>query len=149
MMASQYGTSGPTVSSKDETVQDSDTPGEPMYRIGDLAREFGVTLRTLRFYEDRGLITPDRSGSTRLYDAIQRGRLEIALFGKRIGLSLGEIRDILDLQGTSPDNPPTVSARERIEGIYSQQLAMLEDRLAQTAQAIEELNAKLATLKAR
>jgi DNA-binding transcriptional MerR regulator len=62
------------------------------YTIGDLAREFGVTLRTLRFYEDRGLLSPRREGLARIYDAQDRSRLAVILKGKRLGFTLTEIR---------------------------------------------------------
>src|SRR5918996_5299258 len=62
------------------------------YTIGDLAREFGVTLRTLRFYEDRGLLSPRRDGTARIYDARDRARLAVILKGKQLGFTLTEIR---------------------------------------------------------
>jgi DNA-binding transcriptional MerR regulator len=74
-------------------------PGEDRgktYTIGDLAREFGVSLRTLRFYEDRGLLSPRRVGSTRLYDARDRERIILILKGKRLGFTLTEIRALLE-----------------------------------------------------
>ncbi|MBU3731624.1 MAG: MerR family transcriptional regulator [Beijerinckiaceae bacterium] len=70
--------------------------GENTFTIGDLAREFGVTLRTLRFYEDRGLITPRRSGMTRLYSEKARSRLALILKGKHLGFTLTEIRAMLE-----------------------------------------------------
>ncbi|NIW86644.1 MAG: MerR family transcriptional regulator, partial [Gammaproteobacteria bacterium] len=68
-----------------------------VYSIGDLAREFDVTPRTIRFYEDQGLLSPARSGQNRVYTARDRTRLKLILRGKRLGFSLSEIRDILDL----------------------------------------------------
>jgi len=68
-----------------------------IYSIADLAREFGVTARTIRFYEDEGLIKPRRQGLTRLYSAHDRVRLSWILRGKRLGFSLAEIRELLDL----------------------------------------------------
>ena len=67
------------------------------FSIGDLAREFGVTLRTLRFYEDKGLLAPKRAGASRIYGRRDRARLKLALLGKRVGFSLNEIREMLDL----------------------------------------------------
>lgn len=77
---------------------------ERTYRIGELASEFDVTLRTLRFYEDKGLIAPRRVGSTRLYSRADRARLKIILLGKRVGLSLVDIREILELYDPSGNN---------------------------------------------
>ncbi|MEO0496678.1 MAG: MerR family transcriptional regulator [Pseudomonadota bacterium] len=67
------------------------------YRIGDLAREFDVTLRTLRFYEDKRLLRPKRLGTTRLYSALDRERLQLILKGKKVGFALSEIRRLLSL----------------------------------------------------
>ncbi|WP_033067777.1 MerR family transcriptional regulator [Thalassospira australica] len=67
------------------------------YTITDLAREFEVTTRTIRFYEDQGLISPDRQGQTRIYSQRDRVRLRLIMRGKRLGFSLKEIRDLLNL----------------------------------------------------
>jgi DNA-binding transcriptional MerR regulator len=67
------------------------------YGIGMLAREFGVTTRTIRFYEDQGLLAPEREGLNRVYDARDRVRLRLILRGKRLGFSLAEIGEILDM----------------------------------------------------
>jgi len=68
-----------------------------IYSIAELAREFAITARTIRFYEDEGLIKPRRQGLTRLYSAGDRTRLGWILRGKRLGFSLGEIKQLLDL----------------------------------------------------
>lgn len=79
-----------------ETVSTTSTGNsDAIYRIGHLAREFNVTLRTLRFYEDKGLLTPKRNGTTRLYSDDDRKRLMLILFSKNVGCSLVEIREIL------------------------------------------------------
>ncbi|MEJ1157025.1 MerR family transcriptional regulator [Prosthecomicrobium sp. N25] len=67
------------------------------FTIGDLAREFDVTLRTLRFYEDKGLLNPRREGLNRIYNRRDRARLKLVLMGKRVGFSLTEIKEMLDL----------------------------------------------------
>ncbi len=67
------------------------------YTISELAREFAVTPRALRFYEDKGLLTPRRDGMNRVYSHRDRARLQMILRGKRVGLSLIEIKEILDL----------------------------------------------------
>jgi len=68
-----------------------------IYSIAELAREFAVTARTIRFYEDEGLIKPRRQGLTRLYSTHDRVRLSWILRGKRLGFSLAEIKELLDL----------------------------------------------------
>ena len=70
--------------------------------IADLAREFDVTTRTIRFYEDEGLLTPERQGQTRVYHVRDRVRLKLILRGKRLGFSLKEIAEILDLYDSEP-----------------------------------------------
>ena len=77
----------------------AEMPRDPqrIYSIAELAREFAITARTIRFYEDEGLITPKRQGLTRLYSAGDRTRLGWILRGKRLGFSLAEIKELLDL----------------------------------------------------
>jgi DNA-binding transcriptional MerR regulator len=77
----------------------TETPRDPqrIYSIAELAREFAITARTIRFYEDEGLIKPRRQGLTRLYSAGDRTRLGWILRGKRLGFSLAEIKELLDL----------------------------------------------------
>jgi len=67
------------------------------FTISDLCEEFGVTARALRFYEDEGLIAPERRGTQRIYSHRDRARLAWILRGKRVGFSLGEIREMIDL----------------------------------------------------
>ena len=67
------------------------------YTIGELAGEFGVSTRTLRHYEEQGIVAPQRKGQRRIYSRRDRGRLRLALQGKRVGFSLAEIREMLDL----------------------------------------------------
>ena len=67
------------------------------FTISDMAREFGVTLRRLRFYEDKHLLNPRRDGMNRLYSRRDRARLKLVLMGKKVGFSLAEIKDMLDL----------------------------------------------------
>ena len=77
----------------------AEMPRDPqrIYSIAELAREFAITARTIRFYEDEGLIKPRRQGLTRLYSAGDRTRLGWILRGKRLGFSLAEIKELLDL----------------------------------------------------
>jgi DNA-binding transcriptional MerR regulator len=77
-------------------------PGSVTFGIADLAREFDVTTRTIRFYEAEGLIAPARRGQQRIFGARDRVRLKLILRGKRLGFSLGEIREIIDLYDSAP-----------------------------------------------
>ena len=77
-----------------------DTPdlhNRDSYTISDLSDEFGVTARALRFYEDEGLIAPERKGLTRVYSKRDRARLAWIMRAKNVGFSLGEIREMIDL----------------------------------------------------
>lgn len=67
------------------------------FKISDLAKEFGVTLRTLRFYEDRGLLNPERRGTTRIYSRRDRMRLRLVQFAKTLGFSLTEAKQLIDV----------------------------------------------------
>ena len=69
----------------------------PTYSISDLAQEFALTTRAIRFYEDEGLLSPRRRGLSRIYGERERTRIKLILRGKRLGLTLAEIREILDL----------------------------------------------------
>jgi len=72
------------------------------YGIAELAREFEVTTRTIRFYEDRGLLRPKREGQRRVYSSGDRVRLRLIMRGKRLGFSLGEIGEMIDLYDVDP-----------------------------------------------
>ncbi|RDE25000.1 MerR family DNA-binding transcriptional regulator [Motiliproteus coralliicola] len=77
---------------------------EKTYSISDLSREFEITTRSIRFYEDQGLLEPTRRGQTRVYSKGDRVRLKLIMRGKRLGFSLAEIREIITIYDTSPDS---------------------------------------------
>ena len=79
-----------------------DVRSNTTYTISELATEFDVTTRTIRFYEDQGLLKPKRNGLSRIYSPRDRVRLQLVLRGKRIGFSLAEIRDIMDMYDSEP-----------------------------------------------
>ena len=108
------------------------------YTIGDLAREFGVSLRTLRFYEDRGLLKPQRAGASRLYDGAQRARLELILKGKQLGFTLAEIQRLLERPERGEGAPKLRLSRKQIDD----QLAHLERQKAEIEAAIAELQSQ-------
>lgn len=76
----------------------------PTYSIRQLCREFGATARALRFYEDKGLLNPARKGQTRVYTSRDRARLKLILRGRRIGFTLSEIQEMLDLYDRKDHN---------------------------------------------
>jgi DNA-binding transcriptional MerR regulator len=109
------------------------------YAIGDLAREFGVSLRTLRFYEDRGLLNPRRVGSSRLYDASDRERLALILKGKRLGFTLTEIRTLLEQEERGQGSAAKLQLSPQQ---VDDQIAHLERQKAEIESAIAELKAQ-------
>src|SRR5210317_1667393 len=85
-------------------MQQFATPMQNTYSISDLAQEFGVTTRTIRFYEEKGLLNPQRDGSHRRYSAGDRTKLRLILRGKRIGFSLDESAEIIGMYGSPGNN---------------------------------------------
>ena len=82
---------------------------EQTYSIGELAREFDVTPRAIRFYEDQGLLAPQRAGSRRIYGKRDYVRLKLTLRGKRLGLSLSEVGAMFDLYDSARDEKPQLA----------------------------------------
>jgi DNA-binding transcriptional MerR regulator len=109
---------------------------EEFTRIGEMAKSFDVTLRALRFYEDRGLIHPRREGTTRLYSHRDRARLKLILLGRRVGFSLREVKQMMDLY--DPKGSNTRQLKLVLEK-SQRQLGRLETRRAALDEAIGEL----------
>ena len=80
------------------------TVSDQTYTISELAKEFGVTTRTMRFYEEKGLISPRREGQKRLYSSADRVRIKLILRGKRIGMSLAECVEVIDMYDPGHNN---------------------------------------------
>lgn len=115
-----------------------DEPGKKTtFTIGELAKEFGVTLRTLRFYEDKGLLNPKRDGLNRLYNRRDRARLKLVLMGKKVGFSLNEICDMLDLYDLRDGQ--VVQLRVALDK-FNQQIGILQEQKQNIEQAIDELS---------
>ena len=126
-------------SSLDILIETPASDTDHLSTIGDMARTFGVSLRALRFYEDRGLLRPLRRGTSRLYDATARRNLRLILQGKQLGFTLSEIQEILATPGGGPDAAALELALppEQIEA----QLSHLERQRADLDQAITVLRA--------
>lgn len=108
---------------------------EPTYTITELAREFELTPRAIRFYEDQGLIAPKRAGVQRVYTKRDRTRLRLTLRGKRLGLSLAEIRELIDMYDTAPESSQLARLLEV--------LARRREKLAQQREDIEAVLGEL------
>lgn len=118
------------------------------FAISDLAREFGITPRTIRFWEDQGILAPQREGSKRVFTRRDRARLKMALRGKRLGLSLAEIKDLIGMYASTEDETPQLleclrvmsKRREALE----QQREDIEAMLAEIAQFEQQCQLELA-----
>ena len=107
-----------------------------LYSVGELARELDITPRALRFYEDKKLIAPRRVGNARVYTRRDRGRLILILRGKRLGFTLREIREWLDLYEADPRQLRQVGA---LTGVVSERIAILEQKREDIDATIAEL----------
>lgn len=107
------------------------------FSISELAREFDVTPRAIRFYEDQGLLAPRRDGQRRIYAPRDRTRLKLTLRGKRLGLSLSEIRELIDMYEPGRDERPQL---ERL-------LAVLEAHRKSLLQQRADIEAQLGELQ--
>lgn len=107
-----------------------------IYSIGELAKEFDITTRSIRFYEDQGLLAPQRQGQTRLYTNKDRVRLKLILRGKRLGFSLSETKnlfDLYDMENSSARQLHTV-------------LALIDDKKSSLKQQLEDIKVLLVEL---
>ena len=126
---------------------DSHAGGKSAFTIGELSREFGVTLRALRFYENKGLISPHRDGLARLYSQGDRTRLALILNGKKLGFTLGEIRQMIALEEGDADAKSLTLSREKcLEQIemLKRQKAEIEEGLAELSRIYDSLSGKIA-----
>ena len=106
--------------------------------ITELAQEFDITPRAIRFYEDKGLLTPQRAGRNRVYAQRDRTRLKLTLRGKRLGLSLQEIKQLVDMYDSPSDTVPQLQAFLQVLSVHrtllEQQREDIEITLAEIAQ---------------
>jgi DNA-binding transcriptional MerR regulator len=120
---------------RSRAARPSAPPAGATYTISDLAREFALTTRAIRFYEDEGLIAPQRVGRARVYGERERVRIRLILRGKRLGLALAEIAEILDLYDVGGDRAQ-----------LSKFLVVLADRRARLLQQREDIDQMLAEI---
>ena len=117
-------------------------PTEETYGISDLAREFDVTPRAIRFYEDQDLLAPQRAGQRRIYSKRDYVRLKLILRGKRLGLSLSEVREMLDLYDGAGDE------RAQLE-LFLDSLVARREQLQRQRADIDEMLGEIAVFEAQ
>ena len=108
------------------------------YTIGELAQEFDLTTRALRFYEDCGLVTPQRSGRNRIYTARDRTRLKLTLRGKRLGLTLAEVKDLVGMYESPRDTEPQL---KKLLVVLAEHRSQLEQQLTDLHLTLDEVRA--------
>ncbi|MGB6105577.1 MAG: MerR family DNA-binding transcriptional regulator [Pusillimonas sp.] len=122
---------------------------EPTWTISELAQEFSITPRTIRFYEDQGIVSPTRDGRNRVYHARDRTRLKLALRGKRLGFQLAEILSLIDMY----DGPgKTVAQLQHYLAVLDKHRLVLEQQrhdLDETLKAIDKQRKNCESLLAR
>lgn len=125
---------------------------ERFYSVTQLGAELGVTVRTLHFYEAQGLLTPRRAGNTRVYTQRDRARMILILRGKRLGFSIREIREYLELYDVDPTHEEQLKAllktvHSRIHRLEDQRVA-LDQTLAELRSIEQQITAALEGIKA-
>jgi len=106
------------------------------FTIGQLAREFDLTTRAIRFYEDCGLLSPQRSGRNRVYSTRDRTRLKLTLRGKRLGLTLAEVKELVDMYESPRDTQPQL---KKFLVVLAAHRAQLEQQLADLSVTLDEV----------
>ena len=119
------------------TPPNAASEGARQFTITELAHEFDITPRAIRFYEDMGLLTPARDGRNRVYTVRDRTRLKLTLRGKRLGLSLQEIKQLVDMYESPSDTAQQLTAF----------LAILQAHREQLAQQMEDIQITLAEIQ--
>src|SRR3954464_4430892 len=109
------------------------------FTISELAREFDLTTRAIRFYEDCGLLAPQRAGRNRIYTARDRTRLKLTRRGKRLGLTLSEVKELVDMYESPRDTQPQLKKFLTVLALHRQQL---EQQLADLHANLEEVRAQ-------
>ena len=110
----------------------------PTYTISELAREFDLTTRAIRFYEDCELLAPQRNGRNRIYTARDRTRLKLTLRGKRLGLTLAEVKELVDMYESPRDTQPQLKKFLVVLAAHREQL---EQQLADLHATLDEVRA--------
>jgi len=127
---------------------DSAKEGTKALTITELAQEFDITPRAIRFYEDVGLLAPDRAGRNRVYTQRDRTRLKLTLRGKRLGLSLQEIKQLVDMYDSPADTAPQLQAFLKVLAAHRQLLEQQREDIDITLAEIVQHEARCRQLLA-
>ena len=109
------------------------------FTIGELAREFDLTMRAIRFYEDCGLLAPQRNGRHRVYTQRDRTRLKLTLRGKRLGLTLAEVKELVDMYESPRDTQPQLT---KFLLVLASHRSQLEQQMADLSLTLDEVRAQ-------
>jgi DNA-binding transcriptional MerR regulator len=109
------------------------------FTISELAREFDLTTRAIRFYEDCGLLNPQRHGRNRVYTARDRTRLKLTLRGKRLGLTLAEVKELVDMYESPRDTQPQL---KKFLAVLAAHRSQLEQQLTDLHATLDEVRAQ-------
>jgi DNA-binding transcriptional MerR regulator len=137
---------GGTAANSNETHAMND---EDFARIGEMAKNYGVTLRTLRFYEDKGLLNPSATAAHGLYTRKDRARLKLILLGRKVGFSLREVKQMIDLYDPTGSNSKqlrlTLEKSEKQRARLEKQKLVIEDAISELDQAMSTVREMLAS----
>ena len=129
----------------------SKSENETTFAIGELAREFDITPRSIRFYEEQGLLSPTRTGQNRVYLNKDRVRLKLILRGKRLGFSLAEVKTLFDMYDSNPNSAVQLEAMlemsEQKRAVLNQQLEDIQMLMTQLDDVETRCREELAELK--
>ncbi|MEY4562125.1 MAG: hypothetical protein RLZZ618_1402 [Pseudomonadota bacterium] len=121
------------------TVVAQVSPSSATFTIGELAQEFDLTTRAIRFYEEGGLLCPTRSGRQRVYSARDRTRLRLTLRGKRMGLTLAEVKELVDMYESPQDTQPQL---QHLLAVLARHREQLEGQIGDLQTTLDEVRAR-------
>lgn len=146
-------TAGSAAANLFDDVSGTHTAGsdDDYLRIGEMAKIYGVTLRTLRFYEDKGMLSPKREGATRLYSQRDRTLLKLILLGRKVGFSLRDVKNMIDLYDPKGSNvrqlKVTLEKSTKQMTRLVKQKEELDEAMADLGQLIDTVRTSLTTAK--
>ncbi len=140
-------TAGEAAGNQEDVYTEPNDSGDGVFRIGEMAKIYGVTLRTLRFYEDKGLLNPAREGTTRLYSRRDRTRLQLILLGRKVGFSLRDVKQMMDLYDPSGSNAKqmrlTIDKSEKQLGRLKKQRQAIDEAIVELTGLMTDLQRRL------